>query len=171
MNTLAKGFALAAVFVIAAPGVVPAAPGAAPTTLAGLTLTDARGERYAESAPAGRVTVVGFWATWCPSCRTELPELIALGEDLAAEGIDLLLVSVDRVPEKAARYLERLDYQGRAAYDPGARSASDHGITGIPTVLLVDGGGIERARIVGSGMENLERVRDHARTLLASEVD
>lgn len=155
----------------ATPATPIATPPATPAPLAGLALTDVRGERYAGAAAPGRILVVSFWATWCPSCRVELPALIELGSELAPAGGELLLVSVDRTPAKAARHLESLEYQGEAAYDPGARAATAAGITGIPTTLLLDAAGMERGRIIGSGTESLARIRATARTLLAVEVD
>ncbi len=89
-------------------------PKVAGGTLAGLTLIDAQGGPYAPAAANdGTVTLVGLWATWCPSCRTELPELIRIGHELQSKGVRLVLVSVDRTPEKAASYLARMNYAGR----------------------------------------------------------
>jgi thiol-disulfide isomerase/thioredoxin len=127
--------------------------------LAGLELVDAQGARWTAAEPAAPATLVGLWATWCPSCRTELPELVALGKELSESGVRLVLVSVDRTPEKAARYLEAMSYQGDAAYDPGARSSTKLGVEGIPTVLVLDAAGKEQARIVGSGKGTMARIR------------
>src|SRR4030095_2390923 len=118
---------------------------------AGLQLIDAQGGRFTQTTPRAQVTLVGLWATWCPSCRSELPELVALGKELKLKGVELILVSVDRTPEKAARYLQSMTYAGTAAYDPGARSVTRLGVEGIPTVLILDANGREQKRVVGSG--------------------
>lgn len=52
-------------------------------------------------ATGKRPTVVHFWATWCGTCTAELPEIQRLESGLAAEGVDLLFVSLDD-PKKAA---------------------------------------------------------------------
>ena len=70
----------------------------------------------------GTATVVGVWATWCPACRKELPDLLELERELGEQGMRLVLVSVDNLPSRGERYLERLGYEGMIAYDPGARS-------------------------------------------------
>ena len=136
--------------------------------LAGLQLIDAQGGRFTHTA-SPRVTVVGLWATWCPSCRTELPELVALGKELKGQGVELVLVSVDRTPEKAARYLQQLTYSGTAAYDPGARSATRLGVEGIPTVLILDANGREQKRVVGSGKAAMTRIRAEVAQLLETQ--
>ena len=137
--------------------------------LAGLQLIDAQGGRFATTRPAAPVTLVGLWATWCPSCRTELPELIGLGKELAPKGVELVLVSVDRTPEKASRYLQSMTYAGTAAYDPGARSATKLGVEGIPTVLILDASGREQKRVVGSGKDAMTRIRAEVSQLLETQ--
>jgi thiol-disulfide isomerase/thioredoxin len=141
-------------------------PTNASTPLAGLVLVDAAGAPY-HSASGGAGTLVGIWASWCPSCREDLPALIRLGHELRDRDVRLLLVSVDRVPERGARHLASLGYRGEAAYDPAASSVRRLGIQGIPTVLLLDGAGRERERITGSGAEIMTRLKTKAIELAA----
>jgi thiol-disulfide isomerase/thioredoxin len=163
--------ALGASPVAAAPNAKPASPAKA-GSLAGLTLIDAQGGPYTPAAAeAGTVTLVGLWATWCPSCRSELPDLIRLEHELKPKGVRLVLVSVDRTPEKAASYLARMNYTGEAAYDPGARSATRLGIDGIPTVIVLDATGRERERIVGSGKSATARLRAEVAALIAARAE
>ena len=175
---IAKAISLVALVVALAAGPAAAAPNARAASpakagsLAGLTLIDAQGGPYRPAAAeAGTVTLVGLWATWCPSCRSELPDLIRLEHELKPKGVRLVLVSVDRTPEKAANYLARMGYAGEAAYDPGARSATRLGIDGIPTVIVLDAAGRERERIVGSGKQAEARLRAEVAALLAARAE
>jgi thiol-disulfide isomerase/thioredoxin len=99
-------------------------------------------------APAGKVTVLNFWATWCPPCRAETPDLIAAynrlhGSDVAFLGIDTTetapivktFLSAKGVPYPTA-------LAGPEVYDA-------FGIIGIPTTVVVDANGVIRARWVG----------------------
>ena len=94
--------------------------------------------------------------------------MIALGRELEREGGRLLLVSVDRMPEKGVRHLAAIGYAGEAAYDPGAQSVRRLGIQGIPTVLVLDRSGRERDRVVGSGAGICARLRASARAVIQS---
>jgi thiol-disulfide isomerase/thioredoxin len=51
---------------------------------------------------ARKATLVNVWASWCGSCKRELPMLLDLGKALDVEGIGVVLVSVDKPSERAA---------------------------------------------------------------------
>lgn len=86
----------------------------------------------------GEVTLVNFWASWCPPCRAEHPVL----EDLAAEGITVLGVNYRDQPDRADAFLEELGDPYRAVgADPRARMGLDWGVVGLPETFVVDGSG------------------------------
>jgi thiol-disulfide isomerase/thioredoxin len=141
-----------------------ASAAAAGTGLQGSVLGDLQlglidGTPLDTAAAYGTATVVGVWATWCPACRKELPDLLELERDLGKQGMRLVLVSVDHLPSRGERYLERLGYEGMVAYDPGARSIISAGIEGIPTVLVLDADGREQARVTGADEGSLAKIR------------
>jgi peroxiredoxin len=53
------------------------------------------GKVFDLSALKGKVVIVNFWATWCPSCREEMPELEALWRRYRNQGLEVLAVSAD----------------------------------------------------------------------------
>lgn len=128
-------------------------PAALPSALVGrpapaLPVTTLPGE----SAPApadlrsGKVTLVNFWASWCPPCRAEHPTLQAL----ASEGIPVIGIDL-KDPEPAARRF--LDEHGnpfsRLATDPQGRAAIDWGVTAPPETFILDGEGRVLYRFAG----------------------
>lgn len=87
---------------------------------------------------AGEVTLVNFWASWCPPCRAEHPVL----EDLAAEGVTVLGVNYRDQPDRADAFLVELgDPYSAVGADPRARMGLDWGVVGLPETFVLDGEG------------------------------
>jgi thiol-disulfide isomerase/thioredoxin len=89
------------------------------------------------AANRGKVTLVMFWATWCPACKTELPVLEQLRAKYPAEKLDIMAISVDDTAEAMDAYLKSrpttLDvYLSRA--DVG----SEFGVKSIPALYILD---------------------------------
>lgn len=86
----------------------------------------------------GDVTLVNFWASWCPPCRAEHPVL----EDLAAAGVTVLGVNYRDQPDRADDFLTELgDPYAAVGADPRARMGLDWGVVGLPETFVVDGAG------------------------------
>lgn len=112
--------------------------------LGGETLPGIPGVTNAELTQ-GKLTVVNFWASWCPPCRAEHPTLTALSADLPVYGVDL------KDPEaQAIRFLdEHGDPFHAIATDPNGRGAIDWGVTAPPETFIVDGTGKVLFRFAG----------------------
>ena len=61
---------------------------------ADITVRDLDGRPVSTRDWRGRVTIVNFWATWCPPCRTEIPDLVALQQQYRGQ-VQIIGVSVD----------------------------------------------------------------------------
>ena len=115
------------------------APAVPATTLPGkrqLTDADLRG---------GEVTLVNFWASWCPPCRAEHPTLTALSAELPVYGIDLK----DPEANAAAFLAEHGDPFRALATDPRGRVAIDWGVTAPPETFIINGQGKILYRFAG----------------------
>jgi len=97
------------------------------------------------------VVVVNLWATWCQPCIAELPSLAALARRGAAEGIVVLPISSDRGGAAAVRhYYAAHGIEDLGVWlDPKGDVAQALGVRGIPTTLIIDRQGRERARLEG----------------------
>ena len=66
-----------------------------------IVLKDVNGRTVRLSAYRGKVVLINFWATWCPPCRAEMPELVRLQREHAAQG--LRIIGITYPPERKAR--------------------------------------------------------------------
>ncbi len=115
------------------------------------SFTDAEGKGRGASDFAGQGLVVNLWATWCPPCVAEMPALDRAQAALAAEGVRVLALSSDRegrakvepfYRDRGIRHLGLwLDPRGAAQRALGARA--------LPTTVIIDRKGLERARLEG----------------------
>src|SRR5258706_423401 len=69
-----------------------------PNLVPNFSWTDNNGKTIDFDSFHGKVTLVNFWATWCGPCKRELPDLIALSQELAPKNIKILGVATDRTP-------------------------------------------------------------------------
>lgn len=95
---------------------------------------------------AGEVTVVNFWASWCPPCRAEHPVLM----DMAAKGIRVAGVNMMDDDAKALKYLEDEGNPFFAvATDPQGRNRVEWGVTAPPETFIISGNGTVLFKFIG----------------------
>jgi cytochrome c biogenesis protein CcmG/thiol:disulfide interchange protein DsbE len=93
--------------------------------------------------------VVNFWASWCPPCREEAPELEAAWQSLRGRGVVLLGVNVWDSEDAARQFLQAFELSYPNGPDPQGRILIEFGVTGIPETYVVDEGGLLVGRWVG----------------------
>ncbi|MGH7318256.1 MAG: TlpA disulfide reductase family protein [Candidatus Rokuibacteriota bacterium] len=99
----------------------------------------------------GKVIVLNFWATWCPSCREEMPAMEHVYRRFRDRGLVVLAVSVDADGETAVpAFLKERDLTFPVALDPGMRIAGQYGVRALPATFLIDRKGRIIARAFGA---------------------
>jgi cytochrome c biogenesis protein CcmG, thiol:disulfide interchange protein DsbE len=95
---------------------------------------------------SGEVTVVNFWASWCPPCRAEHPTLKAL----AAEGVRVVGVNMLDDPANASAFLAEAGNPFLAvAFDPKGKMRLDWGVTAPPETFILRGDGTVAFKFIG----------------------
>lgn len=117
-------------------------PAALPAGIAGLQLTDfsgptSDGQTFRLSDTRGKVVLLNFWATWCPPCREEIPDLIKVQEKYKDRGFTIVGVSQDDTLATATRYVKQngMNYPVLIG-DP--QTQRELNFQGIPTSVLLD---------------------------------
>lgn len=93
----------------------------------------------------GRPVWLNFWGSWCPPCRSEMPDLQAAYERLQPRGLVLLAVSLDEPSSAAFDYARLNGATYPVATDPERRlTGGAYPILNFPTHILIDRDGIVR---------------------------
>ncbi len=101
------------------------------------TLTALNGKTYSLSGLRGRVVLLNFWATWCPPCRKEMPDMEKLYREFENKGFTVLAVS-DEERDTVSGFLEKQRYTFPILLDPGRKVHEAFGVEGIPKSFLFD---------------------------------
>ncbi len=84
----------------------------------------------------GKVVVLNFWATWCPPCRAEIPELIEIRKKFSDSDLLLIGVSVDPGVDAVTEYMSKDVEFNYPIYFAGSDVASFFSIESIPRTLV-----------------------------------
>ena len=103
-------------------------------------LRDLKGVERTFKELRGSVVLVNFWATWCPPCRKEMPDMQALYERFSSRGLVILAIS-DETAEKVEPFIAAKKYTYPILLDPGRRVQQLFGVNGIPKSFLYDRNG------------------------------
>jgi len=109
------------------------------------------GAAFTLSSLKGKVILLNFWATWCPHCRYEVPDLIQLKSDHQKDGLEIVGVSVDDgnvAGVKAFVQDKGINYPV-VMFDKGVE-AQYRDITGVPTTFVIDKNGNQVDKYVGA---------------------
>ena len=121
------------------------------------TLVDQYGEEHKLSDYKGKVVFLNFWATWCPPCREEMPDIEALYKEYGENSEDLVILSVanpktkdnpnnnDKTIEEVTKFMEDNGYSYPALMDTTGDVLLQYYITAFPTTFMID----REGRVIG----------------------
>jgi peroxiredoxin len=104
---------------------------------ADFTLTDLQGKTWELKNLRGKVVLVNFWATWCPPCRKEMPDLEALYQRFSDQGLVILAIS-DEERSKVVPFISDYKISYPVLLDPGRKVNDLFQVDGLPKSLVYD---------------------------------
>ena len=103
-------------------------------------MTDSAGVRRMLSEWKGRPLVINFWATWCEPCRREIPLLLRLRQEHAADGLEVVGIAVDS-RDAVLKYAQEMhiDYPVLIGEQEGLQAVQSFGMeTVLPFSVFAD---------------------------------
>jgi peroxiredoxin len=104
---------------------------------ADFTLSDLQGKAWHLQDLRGKVVLVNFWATWCPPCRKEMPDLQALYDKYRDQGFVVLSIS-DEESAQVAPFIGEKQISYPILLDPGSKVHEMYEVEGIPKSFVYD---------------------------------
>ena len=102
------------------------------------------GKSFTLEAAKGEVVIVNFWATWCPTCRQEMPAIESYYQKHKAQGLLVIAVSLDDPADEAAVRDVMRNFTFDAAMDGKSQHKGYGRIWRLPLTFVIDRKGILR---------------------------
>ncbi len=130
---------------------------------------DISGKPVSNTLWSGKVVIVNFWATWCPPCREEIPELLEL-KRIYGDQLEIIGISEDEDgPEVVAKFAQHFGVHYPIVMATPELIQSVGGVPALPTSFLID----TQGRVVQkhTGLYPIEKYHLEIRTLLGLPTD
>ena len=118
----------------------------------------------------GDVVLLNVWATNCPPCRWEMPSMQRLYDEMGAEGLKVVAVSVDAVGSDAVlAFANDLELTFDVLHDRRGQIEFDYQTTGLPETVVIDRHGVIVHKVIGAVEWDDPIQKARFRRLLGSE--
>ena len=112
------------------------------------TLTDQYGNSHTLSDYKGKTVFLNFWATWCPPCKMEMPDIQALYEKHGENSGDIIVLGVagpdvgdEGSVDDITAFLEDAEYTFPVVMSTDYAAFIEYGISAFPTTFMIDANG------------------------------
>jgi len=114
------------------------------------SLPDFQGELHSVPDYQGKVVLINFWASWCPPCIYEMPELMRLKQQMADKPFEILAINVGEKKYRVRKFTKVINLELPVLLDTKSKAFDDWGVRTLPTSFLIDANGQVRYRIRGN---------------------
>lgn len=90
----------------------------------------------------GKLVLVDFWATWCPACQKDMPQVVQIYDRYKNKGFEIIGVSLDKDRSALKKFKDQYGMTWPMAQDKFKNISKKWGVETIPTMVLIDQNGI-----------------------------
>jgi len=112
------------------------------------TLKNMNGNKVTLRDLEGEKVFINFWASWCPPCQTEMPDIQKLYKNHGND-IKIIAINLEEKKEKVKKYLENENLTFPVLLDKNKKVASKYLVRAIPTSYFINENGIITAKHLG----------------------
>lgn len=138
-------------------------PSVSKTKAINFNLKDLDGNEVSLSSLKGKKVFLNFWATWCPPCKAEMPEIEKLYQETKDSDLVIITVDIGESLDTVKPFVESNKYNFKVLLDPEQSVATKYNISSIPTSYFIDADGNIISKHIG-GM-NIDQMKAYIKTL------
>lgn len=101
-------------------------------------LKDLNSNELSLSDLRGKKVFLNFWATWCPPCKAEMPEIEKLYQETKNSDLVILAVDIGEPLSDVKTFIDQNNYNFKVLLDSNQKVAAQYGISAIPTSFFID---------------------------------
>lgn len=136
----------------------------------GFTLKTPDGKKVSLADYKGKAILVNFWATWCAPCKLEMPWLIDMQKQYAAQGFTVLGISEDDPPfAQVSTFAQKMGVNYPVLIGDDAVGHAYGGVDGLPTSYYIGRDG--KIVVETAGLVSKSEIEDNIKKILATKED
>ena len=126
-------------------------------------LKDLEGKELSLSDLKGKKVFLNFWATWCPPCKEEMPEIEKLYQETKDGDLVIVAIEIGEPLSTVKSFIDSNKYNFKVLLDTDNSVATKYNISGIPTSYFIDVNGNITSKSVGA--INIEQMKEYIKAL------
>jgi len=138
-------------------------PNVIKTKASDFKLKDLDGKELSLSDLKGKKVFLNFWATWCPPCIEEMPEIQKLYEETKDSDLVIVAVEIQEPLNEVKSFIQDNKYSFKVLLDSDQSVATKYNITSIPTSYFIDIDGNIISKSIGP--LNIDQMKSYIKTL------